>query len=451
MKANEISDICSGIKFADLSPAIVEMGKLCLLDFLGAASAGYQTRSALIGLKAARWFGKGEECTVIGSSHSMSPMGAAYANGTLGSALDIDDGHRGAVGHPGVMIFPATLAVGEIKSVSGADFIAAVVTGYELAIRCGMVMNSNHEKRFYGSGGWAVFGSGAAAGRLLGLTGQKLQNAITIGEVYGPTAQCGKSIAYGAMTKESIGWGAATGVFSAFLAQEGFVGPGEILLDEDDYASGSKDAFSDFGKKYEILNIYFKQYASCRWSHSPITAALKIKERDHPNVSDIKEIRVETFKKALTLDHKSPESSEAAQYSIPFTVANAFIHGDVGSKQVSEKNLNHPDIKDLTEKIKLIYAADLEPLFPKVRPARVIVEMTDGKIYQEEVHLMPGDPENPLSRHDLINKFTRCTADVIDQKSRDKILETVFSLECLTDIRALTGLLKFDKDLINNN
>ena len=123
-------------------------------------------------------------------------------------------------------------------------------------------MNSAHEKRFYGSGGWAVFGSAATAARLLGLKEKALQNALTIGEVYGPTAQCGKSIAYGAMTKESIGWGAATGVFAAFLAQEGFTGPGEILLDEQDYVPGVKEIFHNFGERFENLNIYFKQFTS---------------------------------------------------------------------------------------------------------------------------------------------------------------------------------------------
>jgi len=442
MKTREISEICGRIKFSDFSPEVVDMSKKCLLDFLGAAIAGYQTQAALIGLKAAQWLGKGDQCTVIGSSYPMPPVGASYANGTLGSALDIDDGHRGAVGHPGVMIFPAALAVGEINHVSGKDFISAVVAGYELAIRCGVVMNSNHEKRFYGSGGWAVFGSAVAAARLLGLKGNELQNAITIGEVYGPTAQCGKSIAYSAMTKESIGWGAATGVFAAFLAQEGFTGPGEILLDEQDYVYGSKEIFSNLGRKFEILNIYFKQYASCRWSHAPITAALTIKEKYHPDLREVKEVRVETFKKALTLDHKSPESSEAAQYSIPFSVANVFVHGAFGPGQVAEKNLKHPLIKDLMEKIKLIHAEDLEPLFPAARPARVIVEMIDGLNFREEVHLMPGDPENPLSWNDLIEKFTHCTQVFLNKKSREKILETVFSLEQLPDIRVLTELLK---------
>jgi len=442
MKTKEISEIIETHSFSDLSPEIVEMGKYCLLDFLGAAIAGHHTKAAGIAIKVAPCLGKDGECTVIGTPVPVSPVGAAFANGTLGSALDIDDGHRGAVGHPGVMVFPAALAIGELKHVSGKDFISAAVSGYELAIRCGIVMNSYHEKRFYGSGGWAVFGSTAASACLLGLKGERLKNAISIGEVYGPTAQCGKSIAYGAMTKESIGWGAATGVFSALLAQEGFTGPDEILLDSQDYTVDATKIFADFGQKYEIKNIYFKEYSSCRWSHSPITAAQIIKKKHRLDFKEILEVRVETFKKALTLNHQAPESSEAAQYSIPFCVANVFVHGAFGPNEVNEKNLHHPAVNELMKKIRLVHAEDLEPLFPRTRPARVTVLMADGSSYFEEVHLMPGDPENPFTWDDLTQKFTQITRPFLDQEHCEKIINTVYQLEHLPDIHVLTKLLR---------
>ncbi|MGI6679781.1 MAG: MmgE/PrpD family protein [Dehalobacterium sp.] len=444
MSTKEISKICETLNYSDIFPEIVDMAKRCLMDFLGAAIAGYHINSAVIAIKAAKHLGQEGQCTVIGSPYSMSLLGAAFANGTLGSALDIDDGHRGAVGHPGAMVFPTALAVGELNHVSGKEFISAVVVGYELAIRCGMVMNSNHEKRFYGSGGWAIFGSAAVAARLLGLKGEKFQNAITMGEVYGPTAQCGKSIAYGAMTKESIGWGAATGVFAALLAREGFTGPEEILLDEEDYTVSGAKIFSDLGKSYEIKNIYFKEFPSCRWSHAPITAALRIKEQFHPNYQDIAEVRVETFKKALTLDHQTPKSSEAAQYSIPFTVASVLINGCLGPAEVSEKNLHHLELRKLMKKIKLLHAEDLEPLFPRVRPARVTIRLADGSSFSNEVHLMHGDPEVPLTWDDIIHKFTNLTSPFLDQENREKIIKTVSHFEHLPDIHVLTKLLSFN-------
>ena len=443
MVIEKTTAFCEQIDYVKLSARTIEMAKKCFLDYIGAAFAGYQTKAGQIALHSGHWLGRDGLCTVLGQTQLSSPLGAAFINGTLSSALDLDDGHRGAVGHPGVMVFSAALAASEINPcVSGPDFIAAVVAGYEVAIRCGIVMNSCHEQRFYGSGGWAVFGAAAAAARLLGLSGQKLKNAISVVEVYGPTAQCTKSILYGAMSKESIGWGAVTALFSALLAKQGFTGPGEILLDDIFYQPGVKDVFLTLGSTFEIENIYFKRFSSCRWSHSPITAALAIREKHRPCLGVIKSIKVETFSKALTLSHKSPQSTEAAQYSIPYTISAALKYGQMGASQVADECLSDCEIMGLAKKVELVHAPDLEQLFPDRRPARVTLTMAGGESYTEEVHLVPGDPEYPLNWDDLSNKFRASTASFLDANVGEKIIETVSRLENYTHLKDLLWLLQ---------
>ena len=443
MKTAHVLSFCEDLDFSKIPPDILETTKRCLLDFVGVTFAGYQTEAGQTALRSKSWFGTDGRCTVLGHAQLVSPLAAAFINATLGSSLDFDDGHRAATGHPGVMVIPVAMAAGELApSSSGRDFFTALVAGYEVAIRCGVVMNSSQEKRFYGSGGWAVFGASAAAAKLLGLEGQALRNAMTIGEVYGPTAQCGKSITYGAMTKESIGWGALTALFSVFLAQEGFTGPGEILLDEEDYDPSSKDIFQTLGKEFETGKVYFKTFPSCRWSHSPIAAALRIREQHQLDPGGIKEVQVETFKKALTLNHQSPTTTEQAQYSIPYTVAAALVSGEMEPRQVAEKNLRHPDILDLAKKVKLVHAPDLEHLYPAKRPARVSVKMLDGGGYREEVHLLAGDPEFPLSRMQVIDKFEVCTAPYMDKSWRERIVQAVFTLEDMADIKEMTRLFR---------
>ena len=443
METSGVVSFCEDLDFSQLSPDVCEISKRCLADFVGVAFAGYQTRAGRIALKSRSWCGSEGQCTAVGQRGLVSPLAAVYINATLGSSLDFDDGHRAATGHPGVMVIPVAMAAGELASpVSGRDFITALVAGYEVALRCGAVMNSCQEKRLYGSGGWAVFGAAAAGAKLLGLTGEALRNAITIGEVYGPTAQCGKSIAYGAMTKESIGWGSLTALCSIFLAREGFTGPGEILLDDEDYDRSSKDIFQTLGKEFETEKVYFKTFPSCRWSHSPIAAVLRIREQHMVDLGAIKEVRVETFKKALTLKHQSPTTTEQAQYSVPYTVAAALVFGEMGPEQVAEKNLRHPEILDLAPKVKLVHAPDLERSYPAERPARVSIEMMNGEVFREEVRLLPGDPEFPLSRTQVIDKFEVCTGPYMDRSLRERIVQTLFSLEDLPDIKDMTRLFR---------
>jgi hypothetical protein len=51
-----------------------------------------------------------------------------------------------------------------------------------------------------------------------------------------------------------------------------------------------------------------------------------------------------------------------------------------------------------------------------------------------------GGPDNPLSDDELVEKFTDCTQSVLDQAVREELIEAVFGLEKLTDIRRLIDL-----------
>jgi 2-methylcitrate dehydratase PrpD len=73
--------------------------------------------------------------------------------------------------------------------------------------------------------------------------------------------------------------------------------------------------------------------------------------------------------------------------------------------------------------------------------------MANGASFSEEVRLMPGDPEIPLTWQDLTQKFAHITHPFLDKESRKKIPEMVFSMEHLKDIQRLTRLLRFEANI----
>src|SRR5262249_44741186 len=152
-----------------------------------------------------------------------SEAGAAFANGCLANALDIDDGSRPIKGHPGAVVFPAALAAAESRRASGREFLVALAVGYEVAIRAGIALHTSY-RYYHGSGAWGALGAAAAAGRLLGLTTDQLTNALGIAEYHGPLAPIMRCVEHPAMVKDGIGWGAMAGVSAALLAREGFTG-----------------------------------------------------------------------------------------------------------------------------------------------------------------------------------------------------------------------------------
>ena len=90
-----------------------EMMTLLVIDLLAASAAGFDGALATAARSAAKGiFGAGPAGVWL-TDDKLSIAGAAMANAAAASALDIDDGHRGAAGHPGAGIIPAAFAVGQ--------------------------------------------------------------------------------------------------------------------------------------------------------------------------------------------------------------------------------------------------------------------------------------------------------------------------------------------------
>src|SRR5262249_35249555 len=92
-----------------LPEAVRRRAKIALLDLIGAAVAGSRAPVAGIAATSAARAWRGTEASILLSGLRASEAGAAFANGCLANALDIDDGYRPIKGHPGAVVFPAAL------------------------------------------------------------------------------------------------------------------------------------------------------------------------------------------------------------------------------------------------------------------------------------------------------------------------------------------------------
>jgi 2-methylcitrate dehydratase PrpD len=84
---------------------------------------------------------------------------------------------------------------------------------------------------------------------------------------------------------------------------------------------------------------------------------------------------------------------------------------------------------------------DLERDFPKRWPASVSIATQAGKVFETHVDYPKGDPENPLTWEELIQKFNDLTAPVFEVSARHRIVDLVRNLEAEGDLKRLTKLL----------
>jgi 2-methylcitrate dehydratase PrpD len=434
-----LAEYVLGLDCGRLPSAVTEAVKDALIDVLAAAAAGITTPAARHARRtAARLFVAGPSDVWFDNTR-LRPEAAALANSTAASALDLDDGHRAAGGHPGAAILPSVLAVAQATGAGVNEIIAATVAGYDVAVRIAAARDFSRLDTL-STGRWSAYGAAAAAGRLQRVATEVLAQALAIAGVLSPgLSAAGYSAIMGNQAKEGIPWSVLTGLTALELAKEGMTGPLDIL-DHPDYFDAPFIVRS-LGSDYAITGIYFKPYACCRWIHAAIDGLIELMESENLEADRINGITVLTFERALRLNnYPDPPSIEAAQYSLPFCLALAAREGAEALLPISQTRLADPQIVNLARRISLAVDAELDQRFPVEAGARVILEV-GGKRLEQEVRFPLGDPRNPLGHLRLIEKFERLAGGVLPAADRRRLISAVTTIENRT-VEDLVPLLR---------
>jgi 2-methylcitrate dehydratase PrpD len=415
--SEKIIEFIKGMKYDRLPATTQKHAQRAIIDATGCLLAGIHTPVGegvgRVGIK----FPHPGGSTIIGTSTDISPFIAAMANSFRANALDGDDGHRASRLHAGGVILPAALAACEQNDCSGDRFIEAVVLGYELGHRAGIV--SQKENAYFGSAYGATYGAAAAAAHILGISAEETVNALGICEMHAPNCLLmgwinARRIP---MIKEGMGWSAATGLMAAYLAQEGVTGT--LTLFENAQEISRIDRL---GQDYEVEKNYYKPYPSCRWSHSPLESLLGLMKEFSLDADMISKIRVKTFDKAARLDTPDPRTAEEAQYSIPFVLATAMVEGDFGPKHHHPRYLSDELILSLSRRVEVLCDPDLNRIYPDYIISVLEVETRDGKKFLKENKIVMGDWMKPLSDQQIDDKFRKFTEGVITLEQAHDVL-----------------------------
>jgi len=412
---------------AQIAASARDAAKKCVLDLMGVAAAGFSSAGARALREAASTLVSPGPASVWFSGAGLHAAGAALANSGAASALDLDDGHRAAGGHPGAAIIPAALALAESYGCSGQDLVSAIILGYEVAVRVAAARDFSRLDTL-STGRWCAYGVVAAAGRLLHMVPARLAQAMAVAGVLSPgLSAAGYSSVMGNRVKEGISWATFLGLVALDLAQKGFTGPTDIL-DHPAYYDRHR-IVQGLGERFAIEEVYFKPYACCRWIHSALDGLLSLMSEHRLRGDDIRRATVSTFERALGLNnYPEPTTLEAAQYSIPFCLAAAALEGKEALRPLPESLLGRSDIVELAKRVELRFDAELDRRFPAQVPARVALETGRGRFERLVEHPL-GDPANAMDFAALREKFRGLSARLLTPAEQDEMLAAVLSLE----------------------
>jgi 2-methylcitrate dehydratase PrpD len=391
------------VEFDDLPSTVIAQARRCLVDLVGVAAAGARTDSARIvrDFAALHLASPSGGARMLFDGRRASRAGAAYAGAALIDSFDAHDGHMLAKGHAGAAILPALLAIADWGcGIDQREFTTALVMGYEIAIRAGMALHATVAD-YHTSGAWNALGAASVAARLLALPRDQTREALGIAEYHGPRSQMMRVIDHPTMLKDGSGYGAFAGVAAADLAALGFTGAPAITVE----AAECAHLCADLGRRWRILEQYFKPYPVCRWAQPPIEA-LRMLRAVRPFAADeIASVRVETFAEAARLDMRHPSGTDAAQYSLPFVLGAYLARGRVTADEITGAALRDPTILSLADRVELATDPELAQRYPAERLARVIVRLSDASELRSPLAHARGTPEDPLSDAEFDAKF----------------------------------------------
>ncbi len=455
----ELTKYCSGLKFNQLPDEVIDRVKYFFLDFIGVASRGSLEDSSRSMYHFVRELSHTRQGGVIIGTKERAPfVYAALANGTSSHAIEMDDVNNEASLHPGVVVFPSALATGEMTRATGRRFIEGVVTGYEVMIRLGKALGPENSYRqgFHPTGTCGTFGSCMTSAKLIGLNDEKMINAMGIAG--SQAAGSMEYLAQGAWTKRfHAGWAAHSGMIAAQLAKRGFKGPTSIIEGRDGflhaYSNGADQSkvLEGIGSGFEILRTSVKPHACCRYMQPPIDGVLKIVKENNLRPDHVQGVKLGLLRAGAPLiaepieNKYRPESIVDAQFSMPFGAAVAILYNKAGLGEFHLSKIRSEDVRQMMRKVECFVDPELDKTFPKQWCATAEIFTKNGQRYFTKVEYCKGDPENPLTWEELIEKFHDLSHRVMIKEKRLKIVDQVKNFEKIRDVKKWSPLLLRDR------
>jgi 2-methylcitrate dehydratase PrpD len=422
-----------------LPDAALEHTRRAVLDWLGSALAGSIEPPARMAQRVAASFGASDEATIFSAPRSSAPV-AAFANGVASHILEYDDVHKGSTLHAAAPVIPAALAIAEREHANGGAFLLAVALGYEAALRVGEAVNPSHYRFWHPTGTAATFGAAAAAGSLLGLNADQMQNAL--GSAGTQAAGLWEFNAEGAMSKHlHPGKAALNGLIAADLARAGFTGASRVLEGDRGFFRAMSQAHDasritdGLGRQWKIAENCYKLHSCCGHTHTAIDVALDLRPS-----AGIAGIEIETYGPGFEIvKQMNPRTPYQAKFSIAYCVAAALAEGRAGLEQFSDdrfgpEGVRDPKIAALLRRTQVRVAPDLTAKYPAAWPSRVAIKLADGTILRGASDYPRGNPENPVSTKTLEDKFMSLVAPRFGEQLANRARTAWFEIESARDM-----------------
>jgi len=428
-----------------LTPSVIAKVKLCLTDLIGCAFESRElpwSRQAVqlaVALDA-----NAAGATIIGAQGTTTWGDAAFANAVMGHGLVREDMHSGSISHLGIVVLPTLLALAQYRRVSGRDFIAAALAGYEVGGQVGRALMDAEIARIHRpTGVTGPIAAAAAGARLLGLDVERTTNAIALGANttagFNQWAHTGGSEMF-----FHAGFAARNAITAVRLAESGaFASPSALDGEAGLFAALRKRSAASrvelFRGDPEILSVYHKPVPACNFAQTASQAALGIGREARMVPDRIVAITVRVPRAGALYpgcDSTGPFAHVLqAKMSIQYNVAAALVEGGV-----SEKNfalLNDARLHRLIGLMTLEVDDEMTRVYPGKQGGEVEIREAGG-----EVHRLRLDDVVNATATEVKGRFRASVEAAVGAMQARQIEDAIERLDASDDVGQLSALLQ---------
>ncbi|MDR6424526.1 2-methylcitrate dehydratase PrpD [Variovorax paradoxus] len=412
--SRELATFAAELRFADIPAPVLRRTEDLMLDWLGSVLAARAARPVRSIERFAQVMGPADgPSEMLTSRRTTSPVFAALVNAAASHYVEQDDVHNGSVFHPAAVVIAPALAVAQSLGASGAQLLTAVVAGYEVGIRVGEFLGRSHYKTFHTTATAGTLAAAAAVGRLLELAPPQMLHAF--GSAGTQSAGVWEFLRDAADSKQlHCAHAAASGLMSAYLAQDGFTGAAKVLEGAQGLGVGmSSDAdparLTDrLGTRWALAETSFKYHASCRHTHPAADALLQVMAEHKLAHGDVARVTAHVHQGAIDVLGRVtvPATVHQGKFSMGTVLGLIAVHGRAGLGEF-DRDFLAPEVAAFRDKVEMELDAEVDSAYPARWIGKVSVRTNDGRILAGRVDEPKGDPGNSLSRAEIEDKMQR--------------------------------------------
>jgi len=444
----QLTRYMSRARTSELPPAVVQRAKHHILDTFAAMVSGSALKPGRLAIAYAEQQGGPPEAQVAASRLRVSAVNAALANGMLAHADETDDTYSQGGLHPGCIMVPAALAMAERENASGADFIRAVVLGYDVGCRTIRALGGRFAIRArnhlsFGLGG--TMGAAAAAGCLAGVNEEQLAYVLSYG------AQQASGIKTFARDTEHIekafifgGMAARNGVTAATMVQSGFTGVGDVFSGDGNFFSAyaanpdPAEMVTALGSRFDVMHANIKKYCVGFHIQLPLEGLILLMREHRIAARDVEQVvaRVEESGARTVSNRKMPD------INLQYILAVTLLDGDLSAEAAhSLERMKDPEVQELQSRIQILPDPEMSSFFPN---CNAVVEVTarGGRKFRKQIKTFSGNEDKPLSTEEVEKKAAELLEPVLGAQRSRQLMDAVGRLETIPTIHELRPLLE---------